>query len=98
MKWIYGEKIRVNDRHDARMIYYVIPPGQHLPLGSNPYEGKRSLAGRDTQQKIAREGIKYTIKVGTIGIDGRDLRDGHIDGGFQGRLMRHLFETLQRSQ
>lgn len=97
MKWIYGEKIRVNDRHDVCMIYYVIPLG-HLPPGSNPYGGKQSLVGRDSQQKITSEGVKHTIKVGALGIDGRDLRDGHIDGGFQGRLMRHLFEALQRSQ
>lgn len=53
--------------------------------------------GRDSQQKIVSEGAERTIEVGAFGVDGRDLRDGCIDDGFQGRLMRHLIEALQRS-
>ena len=43
---------------------------------------------------IAGGGAKPTIEVGAVGIDGRDLRDRHIDGGRQGRLMGHLLKAL----
>ena len=37
---------------------------------------------------------KRTIKVGAARVDGRDLRDGHIDARSQGRLVRNFVEAL----
>ena len=39
-----------------------------------------------------------TIEVGALGVDGRDLSNREVEGRGQSRLVRHLFEALQRGQ
>ena len=43
---------------------------------------------------FASKEAKHTIEVRAAGVDSRDLRDGHIDGCSQGRLVRHFVEAL----
>lgn len=89
-----GKRVRVSplaDRRDANHDQ------KRLPTGSNPYVRRRNLIeclAKGSSEKV----IHYTVEVRTVGIDGRNLGDGHVQRGFQTRLVRNLAEALQRDQ
>lgn len=50
-------------------------------------------AGSD-QKRLSEEENSRTVVVGAVWVDGWNLGDRSVEGGCQGRFMRHIFETL----